>query len=94
MDSAHTSGVLRGERCDDTGSIAVQRSEGLQIRLQQPQSGLTSQKCSANAVLTWIPAPPEGSLPAIVRTAGKAISKAKKIMSAEQLGKQTGRRRR
>lgn len=35
MDSVHT--VCRGECRDDTGSMAVQSDEGLQVRLQQTQ---------------------------------------------------------
>lgn len=37
MDPAHTGGVLRGKCCDDTGPVAVQRGEGLQVRLRRVQ---------------------------------------------------------
>ena len=33
MDPSHAGGVLRGEYCCDTGPVAVQRSERLQVRL-------------------------------------------------------------
>jgi hypothetical protein len=83
VNTADTGGVLGGECCDDTCPIAVQRGEGLQVRLKKCRNQWTSQVHSVNPVPTWIPAPPEGSLPAMVKTVGKDMTLSKTAMSAK-----------
>ena len=82
MDAADTSGVLRGERRDDARPVATQRGECLQVRLKQAQESVNlSEVPAVDAVTTWMPAPPEGSLPAMVKTVGKVMVLFKEVLN-------------
>lgn len=71
MNTLNASSVLSCQGCDCGGAVVPQRGEGLEISLcHQGPAGQPTGTLGVCAALTWMPAPPPLSLPAIVRMVG------------------------